>query len=67
MIGEVSTVGKKQLTNGLVFGLTSAGKQDINTITVKSGTKFFELLFEGFEWTMEASNGLTFEEALEVT
>jgi hypothetical protein len=67
LAGEVATVGKKATTDKLVFGVTS-GKQDIKEITVKSGTK--KPAFRGWGFaaiTMEASDELTFEEALEVT
>jgi hypothetical protein len=67
LAGEVATVGKKQATNKLVFGVAS-GNQDIKEITVKSGTKSPK--FSGWgvsSITDEASDELTFEEAVEVT
>jgi len=67
LTGEVATVGKKQATNKLVFGVKS-GTQDIKEITVKSGTKSPKFSGWGFiSITDEASDELAFEEALEVT
>jgi hypothetical protein len=66
--GEVAAIGKKATTNTLVFGVTS-GKQDIKEITLDSG-KVVKPKFSGWgiaAWTTEASDALTFEEALEVT
>lgn len=64
--GEVIPIGKKQLTSKVVFAVT-AGAQHIKEITVKAGTIKPEL--EGWHgiWTVEGSNELTFEEAVEVT
>jgi hypothetical protein len=64
--GEVATTSKKQLTNKLVFGVTGGG-QNINQITVKSGTKSPELEAWGLDWTIAATDEVAFEEALEVT
>lgn len=67
MAGEVSTVGKKQLTNGLMFAVTK-GAQNIKTITLASGKKETpELEAWGSELVMEDTADLTFEEALEIT
>jgi stage V sporulation protein SpoVS len=66
LAGEVASVGKKQATNGLVFGVTS-GAQKIKAITVKSGAKDPELEGWGAGLTLEATDALTFEEAVEVT
>jgi hypothetical protein len=64
--GEVATTSKKQMTNKLVFGVTS-GDQNIKRITVKSGTKSPELEAWGREWTIATTDEVAFEEALEVT
>jgi hypothetical protein len=67
MAPEVATVGKKQTTNKLVFGVKS-GKQDIKEITV--GSKLIKPKLSAWgvaAITTEATDELTFEEALEVT
>jgi opacity protein-like surface antigen len=69
LAGEVPVLGKKQLTNKLVFGAPS-GKQSIKDITLDSG-KLAEPELSYGEWgntlTFVATDELAFEEALEVT
>ncbi len=68
LAGEVVTTGKKQLTNELSFGVSGSGSQKIRNITVASKEKEPDLHGWGFaELTVESSDALTFEEALEVT
>ena len=66
LAGEIVTVGKKQATNKLVFGVTS-GNQNISSITVKSGKQAPELEAWGTTLGVEGSDEMSFEEALEVT
>jgi hypothetical protein len=64
---EVPTIGKKQVTNKLVFSDPS-GKQGIRSITLDSGkAEKPELVFWGTAMTMNTTDELSFEEALEVT
>jgi hypothetical protein len=67
LAAEIPTIGKKQSTNGLVFGVTG-GKSNIDHITLDSGKEMAPSL-EGWgtQLTVEMSDALTFEEALEVT
>jgi hypothetical protein len=69
LAGEVATIGKKQLTDKLVFGVTS-GEQNIEKITSYTGTKYepeLDSSYGGLPMTGDGTDELTFEEALEVT
>jgi len=64
---EVATIGKKQATNKFVFA-TSGGSQGIKKITLDSGkTAEPELVAWSEPLTMNKTDEVTFEEALEVT
>lgn len=64
--GEVATVGKKQLTNALVFA-DPGNAQQIAEITLKGREVEPKLSGWGTTLTVSATDALTFEEALEVT
>lgn len=64
---EIAVIGKKQVTNGLVFSVPS-GKQAIKAITLDSGKlEHPGLVMLGDTATMAGTDEVTFEEALEVT
>jgi hypothetical protein len=68
--GEIATVGKKQLTNKLVFARLTGGAAKLKKITVKRGSVKVKNTFIGGsleEWVFGMSDETTFEEALEVT
>jgi hypothetical protein len=67
LAAEVAVIGKKQLTNRLVFA-ASGTKQAIATIKLDSGVQEHpELVMFSSTLTLASSDELTFEEALEVT
>jgi hypothetical protein len=64
---EVATIGKKQATNKFVFA-TSGGSQGIKKITLDSGKSAEpELVAWSETLTMNKTDEVSFEEALEVT
>jgi hypothetical protein len=68
--GEIATVGKKQLTNKLVFTHPVGGQAKLKKITVKRGSVKVKNTFIGGsleEWVFGLTDETTFEEALEVT
>lgn len=66
---EISTVGKKQITNKLVMSrATSGNREAIREITLDSGKlENPELVMFSSTATLESTDELKFEEALEVT
>lgn len=69
LAAEVATIGKKQATNKLVFGM-SGGKQAIRELTMDSGKLSEPELYGSGFWgplAIQKTDEVTFEEALEVT
>jgi hypothetical protein len=68
LVGEVTTIGVRQLTNTLTFAVAS-GNQDIREIILGSGEKYYpELIgYLGAPATIEGTEDLNFEAALDVT
>jgi hypothetical protein len=65
--GVVEPIGSKQLTHKLTFGSTG-GNENIREITLDSGIlERPELTMWGGDVTMETTDTLTFEEAVEIT
>lgn len=64
---EVTPIGKKQLTSTFVFTAAAGHTQKIKKIVVKGVNESPELEGWGTLWSVEASDEVSFEEALEIT